>query len=233
MARSTATRLDVTTREPSGSRGARRLRREGLVPGVVYGGNGDPIGFQVDSRVLRAALASAGAVLDLSIDGADATPVVLKDAHRDPVRGATLHVDLVRVRLDRPIHAAVALELTGVEESPGVKDGGVLEQITRELNVEALPTAIPESIVHDVSEMQMNETLMLDAIVAPEGVVLLDDIEQTVVATLSPPRLQVEEEPEIEEETELVGEDGEPIEAAEGEQAEGEAASGETEAGSE
>jgi large subunit ribosomal protein L25 len=94
----------------------------------------------------------------------------------------------------------------------------VLEQITRELNVEALPTAIPESIVHAIGEMQIGDTIGLAAIVMPEGVTLLDEVEEAVVATLSPPKLQVEEEEEVEAETELVGEDGEPIEgAAEGE----------------
>jgi large subunit ribosomal protein L25 len=91
-----------------------------------------------------------------------------------------------------------------------VKEGGVLEQITRELNVEALPTAIPESIVHDIGEMQIGETIGLAAVAVPEGVTLLDEIEETVVATLSPPRLQTEEEEEVEAETELVGEGAEP-----------------------
>jgi large subunit ribosomal protein L25 len=209
-----ATKLDVQSREPAGSRGARRLRRSGFVPGVVYGGSEQPVGFQVDARALRLALASTGAVVDLAIDGGAPSPVVLKEAQRDPVRGETIHVDFVRVRLDQPIHATVPLELTGVEEAPGVKDGGVLEQITRELNVEALPTAIPESISHDVSEMQINDTVTLVAVAAPAGVTLLDDPEQTVIATLTPPRLQLEEEPEIEEETELVGEEAV---AAEGE----------------
>jgi large subunit ribosomal protein L25 len=226
--RSQTTKLEVSSRQPDGSRSARRLRRAGRVPGVVYGGSGGPEAFDVDERELRHALAARGAVLDLSIDGGDPSPVVLKDTQRDAVRGATLHVDLVRVRLDRAIHATVPLELTGVDDAPGVKEGGILEQITRELNVEALPTAIPESIAHDVSEMQMNETLMLSAIVAPADVKLLDDPEETLIATLVPPRLQVEEEPEIEEETELVGEEGEPVAAAgeEGEAAAGEAAEG-------
>ncbi len=110
------------------------------------------------------------------------------------------------MNLDEAIHAVVPIELTGVDDSPGVKEGGVLEQITRELNVEALPTAIPESIVHDVEEMQIGETILLSALEIPEGVTLLDDLEETVVATLSPPRLQTEAEEEIESETELVGE---------------------------
>jgi large subunit ribosomal protein L25 len=217
---STATQLDVKLRGPEGSRGARRLRRSGRVPGVLYGGGAEPLSFDVDARELRLALAQSGAVLDLSIDGGKATPVVLKETQRNPVRGETVHIDLLRVRLDKAIHAIVPIELEGVDASPGVREGGVLEQITRELNVEALPTAIPEAIVYDVSELQIGETVMLSALSAPEGVTLLDDLEETVLATLTAPRLQSETETEIEGETELVGEGG-------GEAAEGEAASGE------
>ena len=212
---SESTRLDVKSRAARGSRAARRLRRENRVPGVVYGGKDGPIGFDADARELRIALASSGAVLDLSIDGARPTPVVLKEAQRDPVRGATVHVDLLRVRLDQAIHAVVPLELRGVDDAPGVKEGGVLEQVVRELNVEALPTAIPESVIHDIGAMQIGETIPLAAIAMPEGVTLLDETEDVVVATLSPPRLQIEVEEELEAETELVGEE------AEGEVAEG------------
>jgi len=208
----TATRLEVNSRAAGGSRAARRLRRSGRVPGIVYGGGTEPVSFDADARELRLALARSGAVLDLSVDGGKATPVVLKEAQRDPVRGETVHVDLLRVRLDEAIHAVVTLELAGVEDAPGVKEGGVLEQIVRELNVQALPTAIPESVVHDIGEMQIGETITLAVVSAPEGVTLLDDSE-TVIATLSPPRLQTEAEEEIEAETELVGE-------AEGEAAE-------------
>jgi large subunit ribosomal protein L25 len=207
MATST-TKLDVASREPHGSRSARRLRRTGRIPGVLYGGGSDPLSFSVDARELRVALAGSGAVVDLSIDGSKPTPVVLKEAQRDPVRGHTTHVDLLRVRLDKPIHAVVALELAGIDDTAGVKEGGILEQLTRELNIEALPTAIPESIVHELGEeMQIGETLTLEAIAAPDGVTLLDDPE-TTVASLTAPRLQVEEEAEIESETELVGEAG-------------------------
>jgi large subunit ribosomal protein L25 len=227
----TATRLDVSSRNAAGSRAARRLRQSGRVPGVLYGGQEDAVGFDVDARELRLALASTGAVLDLSIDGGQTTPVVLKEAQRDPVRGQTVHVDLLRVRLDVAIHATVPLELTGADDAPGVKEGGVLEQITRELNVEALPTAIPESIVHAVGEMQIGDTIGLAQVVMPAGVTLLDDVEETVIATLSPPKLQAEAEAEdeVEAETELVGEGEEAPEAAEGaeEPAAGEGSSGE------
>ncbi len=204
MARDT-TQLKVSARSAEGSRSARRLRRTGRVPGVLYGGAAEPLAFHADARELRLALASTGAVLDLSVDGAASTPVVLKDAQRDAVRGDTLHVDLLRVRLDTAIPAVVTLELTGGEDAPGTREGGVLEQITRELNIEALPTAIPESVVHDVSEMQINDTVTLDAVRLPAGVTLLDENPHEVtVATLTPPRLQAELD-EIEAETELVG----------------------------
>jgi large subunit ribosomal protein L25 len=217
MARSDTTALAVDPREPGGSRATRRLRRDGKVPGIVYGGGEDPVPFEVDARELRLALAHAGAVLDLTVGGGQTTPVVLKELSRHPVSGDTLHIDLLRVRLDQAIQATVVLELTGAEGSPGVKEGGVLEQVTRELTVEALPTDIPDTLQHDVSEMQIGDTLTLDAVQPPGGVTLVDDPE-TVIATLTPPRLQVEEEPEIEEETEVVGE-GEAAPAAEAEPA--------------
>jgi large subunit ribosomal protein L25 len=215
MASSDTTRLPVVRREVSNSRSTRRLRRAGFVPGIVYGGGVDPVAFQVGARELRLALAHAGAVLELSLDGEATTPVVLKDSYRHPVKGQILHVDLLRVRLDQAIQATVTLELTGVDDAPGVKEGGVLEHVTREVTVEALPTDIPDAIAHDVSSMDINDTVVLSAVQAPPGVTILDDPEETVVATLTPPRLQDEEETEVEEETELVGDGAEAAAEAE------------------
>jgi large subunit ribosomal protein L25 len=219
MPPSTLTRLDVRGREPEGSRSVRRLRREGLVPGVLYGGSGDPISFSVDARALRHALAARGAVLEVVIDGGAPEPAVLKDQQRDVIRGQTVHLDLVRVRLDQAIHAQVAIELIGGEHAPGVREGGVLEQVTHEVSVEALPTAIPESLSYDVSEMAIGDTVTLDAIKVPAGVTLLGELEEIVIATLTPPRLRTEDE-EIELETALVGE-GEEAASAESGEAEG------------
>jgi large subunit ribosomal protein L25 len=228
MATTDTTGLTVERREPDGSRGARRLRREGKVPGIVYGGGEDPIAFRVDARVLRQALAHRGAVIDLSIGGTGSTPVVLKELSRHPVSGDTVHVDLLRVRLDQEIQATVVLDLVGVDDAPGVKEGGVLEQVTRELTIEALPTEIPDSLQHDVSELQIGDTVTLESLTPPARVKLVDDPE-TVIATLTPPRLQLEEEPEIEEETELVAEGAaaEGADEARGEEGGGEAESGE------
>lgn len=214
------TTLTVAPRSVEGSRSTRRLRRTGLVPGVVYGGEGDPIAFQVDARTLRHALAHGGAVISLTVEGGGETPVVLKDQQRHPVTGDTMHVDLLRVDLRQKISATVVLELTGVEDAPGVKAGGVLEQVTRELNIEALPTAIPDTIELDVSNAEIGDTITLEAVTAPEGVELLDDPETTVV-TLTPPRLSTEDEDEIETETEVVGEGAEGDTAAEGDSSDG------------
>jgi large subunit ribosomal protein L25 len=201
---SQTTKLAITPRDPEGSRATRRLRRTGRVPGILYGGDGEPLTFSVDARELRHALAASGAVLEV-VDEGSATPAILKSAQYHPVRGETMHVDLLRVNLNVAIHAVVPLELVGGEDSPGVKEGGVLEHITRELNIEALPTSIPESITYDVSSLEINDTVTLDQVPMPEGIVLLDDAAETVVATLTPPRLETEGD-ELESETELVGE---------------------------
>jgi large subunit ribosomal protein L25 len=226
---SQSTKLSISEREVSNSRSTRRLRRDGQVPGVLYGGGDDALPFAVDERELRHALAARGAVVELELGG-NATPAVLKDAQRHPVRGHTMHVDFLRVRLDVAIHSIVTLELVGAEDAPGTVEGGVLEHVTREVNIESLPNDIPERLQADVSSMQVNDTLFLSAVIAPEGVTILDDPEETVVATLTPPKLQAElealdEEAALEQETELVGE-GEAPAADEGEGAEGEGDSG-------
>jgi large subunit ribosomal protein L25 len=205
MAQSQTTALHVSSSEAAGSREARRLRRAGGIPGVVYGGGEDPLSFSVEERTLRHALANAGAVMDLTIKGAGSTPVVVKDLVRHPVTNVTMHIDLLRVRLDVKIQATVFLELTGIDDAPGTKEGGVLEQQLRELNIEALPNDIPDSLTHDVSEMVIGDTLTVEALTVPSSLTLLDDPE-SIVATLSPPRLQVESDDEIESETEVVGE---------------------------
>ena len=125
-----------------------------------------------------------------------------------------MHLDLVRVNMNETIHTTVVRELVGADEAPGVSEGGVLSQETREVNIEALPGDIPDTIQHDVSGMEMNATLHLSELTAPAGITFLDDLEETLVATITPPTLEPVEE-EIETETALVGEGGE---AAEGEQ---------------
>jgi large subunit ribosomal protein L25 len=227
--------LDVEDRTERGTRAAKRLRREGYVPGVVYGGkDGDSTSFKVNSRTLRQVLVDGSALIDLKVGG-KTRPVIVKDQQQHPVRDELLHIDLLEVRLDEKIQTQVSVHLEGAEEAPGIKEGGVLEHVTHQLNIEALPTDIPDAIQVDVSGLEIAATMHLSEISPPAGVTFLDDPEETILATVVVPT-EVEE-PEIEEEIELVGEEGEPLEEgaepAEGEEgapAEGEAAaSGEAE----
>jgi len=229
--------LDVEDRTERGTRATKRLRRAGYVPGVVYGGkDGESTSFKVNWRDLRQVLAGS-ALIDLKVGG-KTRPVIVKDQQLHPVRDELLHIDLLEVRLDEKIQTQVSVHLEGAEEAPGIKEGGVLEHVTHQLNIEALPTDIPEAIVVDVSGLEIAATMHLSEISPPQGVTFLDDPEETILATVVVPT-EVEE-PEIEEETELVGEEGEVAEgeeAAEGEEgaapAEGEAAASEEAEGSE
>jgi large subunit ribosomal protein L25 len=215
-------KLKAAPRGEFGSRGARRLRRTGVVPGVVYGGGKEARAFQVAEREVRTVLAGGQALFDLELEGSKAVPVVVKEQQLHPLRGNLEHIDLQEVKLDEAIQAEVAVELEGTEVAPGVKGGGVLEHVTREVTVEALPTEIPERLVADVSAMEINDTLQLSSVPAPEGVKFAaEDPEEITIATLSPPRVEEEPEPAVEEEAELVGEEGEaPVEEG-GEVAEG------------
>jgi large subunit ribosomal protein L25 len=207
--------IDVTPRTEFGSRVTRRLRKTGKVPGVVYGASdGSSVSFAADARELRRVLVGAGALIDLNVDG-DTRPVILKDIQQHPVRGELMHVDFVQVRLDEKIQTTVALHAEGGEEAPGVKEGGVLELPTHTLNIEALPTAIPDSITVDVSGLGMQETMHLSALTPPDGVEFLDDPDETIIATIVIPS-EEPAEPELEEEAGVVGDEAEAEAGAEG-----------------
>src|SRR3954469_6127585 len=195
------TKLIVKTREHLGSPETRRLRKQGIVPGVLYG-FGDPIAFAVEERELRRALTGAAglhSILDVEIDGTGTSHAsILKDYQVDKVRGGVTHIDLHEVRLDRPITASVSVHLLGGDEAPGVREGGVLSQPLREIQVEALPLEVPEHIDLDVSHMATGDTLRISDITVPEGTTLLDDPE-TVVATVTAPTREVVVEEELAE----------------------------------
>lgn len=210
------TTLKIVQREVGHSRSTRRLRREGFVPGVLYGRDRDNLAFSVDALDLRHALAATGAVIEVDLDG-QTTDAVLKESQVHPVRGEITHIDLVRVDVNKPIEAPVSITLVGADDSPGVKGGGILEQPTREVTVEALPNDIPETIEFDASAAEVGDTVFLDALTAPRGVALLLDetAAETPLFTITAPRTQ-EELDELETETEVVGEDGEAEATAEG-----------------
>src|SRR5262249_40268500 len=158
--------------------------------------------------------------------GSKVVPVVIKEQQHHPVRGEVLHLDCLEVRLDEEIQAEVPVELEGSDQAPGVREGGVLEHVTREVTVEALPTEIPEHITVDVSGMEINDTINLASVRVPSGVKLMaEEPEEITIATLSPPRVEEEPEPEVEEEAELVGEGEEAPEGEEAAEGEGEAPS--------
>ncbi len=220
--------LEVVERgaDQVGSRRVRRLRNEGLIPGVLYG-KGHSRAILVGERELRTALTGTSglhAILDVVIEG-QKTPhhAVLKEYQRHPIRGTLTHVDFHEVRLDQPIQATVSIQLVG--ESPGAKQGGVVQQVTREIRVEALPTAVPEHIEADMSSLEVGVTLRVADLPAIEGVTYLDDPE-TVLANCSMPRGIAE----LEEEEAAEGEEGE---LEEGEQRDGEASDEGSETGAE
>ena len=197
-------KLQVRERERRGSADARRLRKEGFIPGVLYGNGKQPYAICIPERELRRVLTGASglhAILDVVLEGQKTTHAsILKDYQQDPLRGHISHVDLQEVRLDQPIQASVNVQLIG--EPEGVKEGGVLSQVQREINVEALPMEIPEHIDLDVSGMAIGDSLRLVDLPEREGVKYLDNPEETVLATVTLPTRV--EEPEVEE-----GEEGE------------------------
>jgi len=212
----------VQNRAVLGSAESRRLRRQGLVPGVLYGRE-SPIAITIGERDLRAALtgdSGANAVLDVVVDGGSAHASVLKDYQRDPIRGAIVHVDLQEVRLDQPIHATVPVHLVG--EAPGTKAGGVLTQAVMEINVEALPLEVPATVDFDVSGLELGAAAQLGQIRLPAGVALIDDPDTTLASVTQPSR---EEEPaETAEGEEQAGEGGEAAPGAEAGASDGDSA---------
>jgi large subunit ribosomal protein L25 len=208
-------RLEVRERERTGSADARRLRRAGLIPGVLYGRGQKPHAISVPERELRRVLTGEHglhAILDVALDGQKTSHAsILKEFQRDPIRGKLIHVDLQEVRLDQTIQAQVTIELVG--EAIGSKEGGVLSQMTREMTVEALPLEMPDRIELDVSAMVIGDTLRISDLPPREGATFLDDPE-TVVATVTMPSRIVEPEPEEVEEGEEVPEGEEAPEGA-------------------
>jgi large subunit ribosomal protein L25 len=221
-------KLEVQERESVGTTSAARLRKDGFIPGVLYGRGKKPHAIAVPERELRAALTGAHghhAILDVVLAGQKTTHAsILKDYQVDPIRGRITHFDLHEVRLDQPITAQVSIELTG--ESPGVKAGGVLSALVRDVAVEALPLEMPDRLVLDISGTEIGSSLRVADLTAPEGATLLDDPDMVVVSVAAP-RVEVEEPTEEElAEGEEAPEGEESSAEAEGEEPAGEADEG-------
>jgi large subunit ribosomal protein L25 len=187
MANETLT-LAIKPREAGSSREARRLRRAGQIPGVLYGLGQDPAPVSVAPADLRQVLISGSALFDVDLDGTK-LPVLIKTTDRHPVRGEVTHVDFLRVDLTQTTTAVVPIELTGVEEAPGVINRGILDHQLREVTISALPSAIPESLVIDVSWMDLGDTFLLNRITPPEGVeIVAEHADEIAVVTLAASR---------------------------------------------
>ena len=181
--------LVVQPRDTTGSRSARRLRGEGMIPGVLYGHGKDATLFAVDPHDLRLALttpAGRHAVLDVTIEGHKrAHKAIIKDMQLHHVRPAITHLDLQEIRLDETIETTVAVHFEG--EAEGVKSGGMLDESTREVNIRGLVTSIPEHLVIDISGLDINETAKVGDLTVPEGIEILNDPEE-VLCSILPPR---------------------------------------------
>jgi large subunit ribosomal protein L25 len=224
--------LRAETGRASGSRNARRLRRSGAVPAVVYGRGLTAVPVAVDRRDLYGALhteAGLNAVINLDVDGSEYTTVA-REIQRDPVRGEITHLDFIQISLTEAIEAEVGIEYLG--EPVGVRDGGVVEQVQTSVYIEALPMAVPSSIELDISELEIGDSLSIGDLPRLEGVTYIDDPELTLVTVIVPSMVPTAEELEAEALEALEGEElAEGEEPAEGEEAEGEeAAEGEEEA---
>jgi len=182
-------KLEVRERAELGSRPSRRLRAQGLIPGVLYG-KGHSRAIVVPERDLRTAMTGPSglhAILDVVVGGQTTVhPSILAEYEQDPIRGTISHIDLREIRLDQTIHATVVVHLVG--ESVGVKSGGVLSLIARELQVEALPANVPEHLDVDSAALEAGHVLRLAEFPAVEDVTFLDDPHETVIATVSMPR---------------------------------------------
>jgi large subunit ribosomal protein L25 len=199
--------LTAQERNEFGNGPARRLRRQGFVPGVVYQPGGPSLALALSGRDLRRAMAEGRTgVIDLSVGDGSAHPVLLKDWQLDPVRGEVLHVDFQEVDLTVEVEAPVSVTLIGTPV--GVREGGVLDQPLREVVVRALPDSLPDHIEIDVEELTIGSSVSVADIAASAGVTIVTDPETLVASVVAPSAVVVEEEEEEEEAAEEL--EGEP-----------------------
>ena len=181
--------LQVTTRPGKGTGPARRVRVKGDVPGIVYGGEGEPVQLQTNARAFHKLLhAAAGehAIVQLkfSDDPSFDSPAILKEIQHHPLRGHVVHADFMRIRLDEKITTSVQVKLVG--NPVGVVNGGVLDVQLREVEVECLALEVPDSIELDIGALDIGDSLHVNALVPPAGVEIVTEAERTVAAVQAP-----------------------------------------------
>jgi large subunit ribosomal protein L25 len=211
--------LSASVREEVGTGVARRIRRAGLVPAVVYGGSGGNVCVSVDPKaIIRILRSDSGrnTIVSLEVDGASGDSVILKDWQVDPVRENILHADFQRIAMDQVLRLTVPVTVHG--EAYGVKtEGGLLDVVLREIEVECLPGDIPERIDCDVTQLRMNDSIRVGDLPKPERVVILDDPDRVVVHVVSVKEETTGAEAAEEAEASLEGaEGGEPEVAGKG-----------------
>jgi large subunit ribosomal protein L25 len=198
----------AVSRGDQGKGASRRLRREGLVPGIIYGGGKDPQMFSTRHNELLHHLeqeAFFSHILTVTLDGT-VQKVVVRDLQRHPAKPFLQHIDLMRVRMDEAITMTIPLHFEGEEVCPGVKAGGTLLRGMSDIEIECLPNDLPEYIAVDVSNMEIDDVIHLSEVVIPAGVTLLgaenlDEDNDPMVVTIEVMRV-TEEEPEETEEIE-------------------------------
>lgn len=185
-------KLEANVREKTGKGVARKLRRAGRVPGVLYGHHMEqPILFDVDLKELESILYSAGrtAVINLNLKGGNGSgnqTAMLADYQRDVFGTCVTHVDLKQVRMDEMVTASVPIALVG--NSVGVKGGGVVEQLLREIQIEALPMDVPENLEVDITDLDMGHHMTVADLQLPSKVTLLNADPTDTVVTVHAPR---------------------------------------------
>jgi large subunit ribosomal protein L25 len=211
--------LPAERRTAAGKRPAGRLRREGLVPAVVYGLNEENVSVTVSSRELTHILggpSGVNTVITLKLDGKDQLALA-RQIQRNPMKGTLIHVDFIRIRADQAIQADVPVHLVG--DAEGVNRGGVLEQMLHAVSVEAKPADVPDSLEIDISALEIGDSVRVSDLTIPAGVTVRNEPED-LVAQISAPRVA-----EVEE----AAEGAEEGEAAAAAPAEGETPSAESE----
>jgi ribosomal protein L25, Ctc-form len=178
--------LHAERREGTGKSAVRKLRTQGLVPAIVYAKHESPVQVMTNRRELVKLLHQQGdkVLIDLNVKSGDATDnktVIIKEIQYDTIREDILHVDFQQIKLTEKIRVHVPLQTKGDAEAPGVKEGGILEHILRELDIECLPADLPREILVDVSGLQISESIHVKDLHAPEGVTILTDPEQIAV----------------------------------------------------
>lgn len=199
--------LKAEARTEIGKNSVGRLRRQGFIPAVLYGKTRDPLAIKVNALELAQKLTS-NAIIDLTIAHAEQEEkavVILKDLQRSVIKKDLIHADFHEISLKDRMIVSVTIELTGTPA--GLTEGGVISQLLREVEVECLPTDIPNLLTLDISELNIGDSLEVGQIELPEGVDFITPADETVVALIRPSR-SIEDEEEAEEDEELF--DAEP-----------------------